>query len=485
MSGSLPPPCDEAAGCSETVDTPERARGILIATVLGSSLSFVMASIVNVALPTMQADFGTDAAGLQWIVNAYLLPLAALVLLGGALGDRIGRRRGFLIGLALFLAASIACLVSPSLATLLAARFVQGVGAALLAPNSLAIIADTFSGEERGRAVGTWAAAGAVAGALAPVAGGFFVDQLGWRWAFGIVVPAAVAALIVGWKAIPASRGARENGSSLDLSGAVLATGALFALVYALIILPERRWGDILVIGAGAAGLALAGGFLVVEHRAKEPMMPLGIFGSGSFSGISILTFLLYGALGGLLVLLPYVLINGSGYSATRAGAALLPFPLVMGVLSRSMGGLATRVGIRKALTVGPVLVGLGFVLFAVLGGADRSYWAAFLPGLLVMAIGMAISVAPLTTAVMNAVGEAYVGVASGINNAISRAAGLVATALLGLVLVDPGATRETFAKAFSSASIVGAALAFAAALASFVMVREEAVSGDVPARGN
>lgn len=178
MSGSLPPPCDEAAGCSETVDTPERARGILIATVLGSSLSFVMASIVNVALPTMQADFGTDAAGLQWIVNAYLLPLAALVLLGGALGDRIGRRRIFLIGLMLFLAASIACLASPSLGALLTARFVQGLGAALLAPNSLAIIADTFSGEERGRAVGTWAAAGAVAGALAPVAGGLVATAL-------------------------------------------------------------------------------------------------------------------------------------------------------------------------------------------------------------------------------------------------------------------------------------------------------------------
>lgn len=473
MATAFVPPCDEIAGRPGGECRSE--TGTLVATILGSSLAFVVGSIINVALPAMQADFATDAAGVQWIVNAYLLPLSALVLVGGALGDHYGRKRFFMTGLAVFTAATLACALAPTLEWLLAARFVQGLGAALLAPNSLAIIADGFSGEKRGRAVGTWAAASAVAGAAAPLLGGFIVDSFDWRWAFAIVIPPAAAAWIVGRTAIQESREAEGERKPLDLAGAVLATFALAGLVYALISFPERGWSDPQVLASGAGGLLMVVAFLFAERRKGDAaMMPLGIFGSGSFSGISILTLLLYGALGGLLVLLPYMLINGLDFSAIQAGAALLPFPLIMGSFSRAAGGWATTIGIRNTLTGGPLLVAAGFALFALLASPGMSYWTGILPGLVVMAFGMALSVAPLTTAVMNAVDAEYVGVASGINNAISRAAGLIATALLGLVLVGTG--EADLVGGFGDAAWVGAALALASALAAFAMIREETV---------
>ncbi|MBV7265168.1 DHA2 family efflux MFS transporter permease subunit [Erythrobacter ani] len=449
--------------------------GTLVATVLGSSLAFVVGSIINVALPSMQADFGTDAAGVQWIVNAYLLPLSALVLVGGSLGDHYGRKRLFMLGLAIFTVATVACALAPNLETLLGLRFAQGIGAALLAPNSLAIIADGFSGEKRGKAVGTWAAAGAIAGAAAPVIGGFVIDNLDWRWAFAIVIPPAAAAWMVGQRSICESRESEEDRVPLDLTGAILATSALGALVFALISLPERGWADLGVVSSTIAGLALGTAFLAVEIRkGRGAMMPLGIFGSASFSGISILTLMLYAALGGLMVLLPYMLIESLGYSATAAGAALLPFPLIMGILSRTMGGLATRIGIRTTLTIGPLLVAFGFALFAFSANADLDYWTDILPGLIAIAIGMALCVAPLTTAVMNAVENRYVGVASGVNNAISRIAGLIATALLGFVLIGENGADADLISGFESASWVGAVLAAASAAASFVMIRVE-----------
>lgn len=480
MATALLPPCDEVAGRAETSGTCPSETGTLIATVLGSSLAFMVGSIINVALPAMRDSFGTDAAGVQWIVNAYLLPLSALVLVGGALGDHYGRKRFFMIGLAVFTLATLGCALAPNLEVLLAVRLVQGIGAALLAPNSLAIIADGFSGEKRGKAVGTWAAAGAIAGAAAPLIGGLIVDQFDWRWAFAIVIPPAAAAWIVGQRGIRESIENADERAPLDLSGAVLATLALAALVFALISAPQRGWTDGQVLATFGVGVALTAGFLMVEHRkGRGAMMPLGIFGSGSFSGISILTLMLYAALGGLMVLLPYMLIGSFDYSATAAGAALLPFPLIMGTLSRSMGGLATRIGIRVTLTIGPLLVAGGFALFAMLSGPDMTYWTGILPGLVVMALGMALSVAPLTTAVMNSVDNAYVGVASGVNNAISRTAGLIATALLGFVLIGTRTGEADLIGGFGAAAWFGAALALGSAIASFALIREEAVSDD------
>ncbi|MGB3753886.1 MAG: MFS transporter [Parerythrobacter sp.] len=440
---------------------------------LGSSLAFIMGSIVNVALPTMQRTMALDAAGVQWIVNAYLLPLGAFVLVGGALGDHFGRKRVFRLGLLLFGLASLGCAIAPTFEALLAGRFAQGLGAALLAPTSLAILADAFSGEKRGKAIGTWAAAGAIGGAVAPVLGGLIVDYFDWRWAFALVILPAIAAWLIADGAIRESREAEEDRKPLDIAGAVLASAALASLVYALVALPSRGLTSLHVLPAGLVGFALAAVFLVVQYGKRgDAMMPLGIFASRSFTGISILTFLLYAALGGLLVVLPYMLIQAFDYTATQAGAAMLPFPAIMGLLSRRFGGLAQRIGVRITLTVGPVLVAAGFALFALRADPAMSYATGILPGLVVMALGMALSVAPLTTAVMNAVEHQFAGVASGINNAISRVAGLIATALLGPVLAG-----GAMVSGFTNASWIGAVLALAGAAAAFLLIREQAVA--------
>ncbi|APE27250.1 MFS transporter [Aurantiacibacter gangjinensis] len=475
MAIAVAPPCDETQGRQGSGTCPSQT-GTLIATVLGSSLAFVMGAIVNVALPQMQTDLGTDAAGLQWIVNSYLLPLSALVLVGSALGDRYGRKRFFMLGLWLYAAATVACVFAPGLEWLLAARAVQGLGAALIAPNSLAILADAFSGEERGKAVGSWAAAGAIAGAVAPLAGGVVVDWQNWRWAFAIVLPLAAAALAFGYRSIAESREDEEDCAPLDIPGAVLVTLGLGAAVYGLVALPESGFAAA-NLGALGLGLAALAGFVVVEHKkGQKAMLPLGIFGSRSFTGISLLTLLLYAALGALLVLLPLMLINAYGYSATGAGAAMLPFPLIMGLLSRRVGGLATKLGIRRTLTIGPVLVGAGFALMAIMNGPEASYWTGILPGLIVMALGMATSVAPLTTAVINAVADRFTGIASGVNNAISRTAGLIATALLGFVLTGGEADPQTLVSGFSQTAWVCSALAFGAAACVWFLVDESEV---------
>lgn len=449
-----------------------RETGVLVATVLGSSLAFVVTSMVNVALPTMQADLGTDAAGVQWTINAYLLPMSALVLLGGALGDCYGRKRIFLAGLMTFAVGSLACFLAPNLNALLAARALQGVGAALLAPNSLAVIASAFSGEARGKAVGAWAAAGAMASAAAPLLGGWLVDVASWRWAFLVVVPPALTALLVGRWAIREARDPARSAGSLDWLGAALATVALGAVTWALIAYPARD-GDSAVLAALALGAAAAVAFVAVERgKGDHAMMPLALFATSSFTGISLLTLLLYGALGGLLILLPYTLIDAYGFTATEAGAAILPFPLTLAILSRFSGGLAGRIGPRPMLTAGPLGVAVGFALLTQLPAEGFDYWTDLFPALMAIALGMAASVAPLTTAVMNSVDEAHVGVASGVNNATARGAGLIATALLGHVLVNAGGDPSALIAAVGDAAIVGAALAAASAIAALALIR-------------
>ncbi len=471
------PPCDETAAAKAGSEGTGRT-GTLVATVMGSSLAFVVGSIVNVALPAMQREFGVDAAGAQWIVNAYLLPLGALVLLGGALGDHYGRRKAFLVGLIVFLLGCLGCALAPAFWALLVARAVQGVGAALVAPTSLAIIAAAFSGAERGRAVGTWAAAGAAAGALAPVAGGWAVDNLSWRWAFGAVVPLAALTLLVAARTVPESMAEEGERTPLDWLGAGLAVLSLLLLIWALIAGPGRGWIAPAVLAALVGGTALLAAFLWTEHRkGRRAMMPLAVFARPTFSGISLLTLCLYMALGGLLVVLPYMLIQSFGYSATAAGAAILPFPLVMGLLSRFVGGtLAERVGTRPILTVGSLLVAGGFALLAFVSPERPDYWTEILPGLVVLALGMAASVAPLTSAVLASAGERYSGVASGINNAISRVAGLIATALLGFALAEEG---QALVGAFAAAAWGGAALAVASAASALLLVRSEAVEAN------
>ncbi|KWV92039.1 hypothetical protein AUC45_12875 [Erythrobacter sp. YT30] len=437
-----------------------------------------MGSIINVALPAMREDFATDAAGVQWMVNAYLLPLSALVLVGGSLGDHFGRRRCFLAGLAVFTLATLVCALSSTLDFLFAARFMQGIGAAMLAPNSLAIIADGFHGEERGKAVGTWAAAGAVAGAVAPLVGGMVIDALNWRWAFAIIVPLALAAGLVAVRSVRESRVDAGDRSSLDVVGAIFGTLTLGMLTFALIDLPKRGLGDVRVLCFAGGALCSLVVFLRVEKRkGANAMLPLGAFGSLAFTGISLLTLFLYAAIGGLMVLLPYVLIEAANYSATQAGAALLPFPLVIAALSRSLGGLAARIGTSHSLVIGSLIVAAGFGGLGLLTGQQVDYWTEILPPLILIAIGMSFCVAPLTTAVMDAVEDRFVGAASGINNATSRIAGLVATALLGFVIVDASVSSEALLPRATTASFVGAALSLAGAAAAWLMIKEPQTS--------
>jgi EmrB/QacA subfamily drug resistance transporter len=446
---------------------------VLAACILASSLGFIDGSVVNVGLPAIGQSLagkslGGDAQGLQWVINAYLLPLSALLLLGGAAGDRYGKKRMLIGGVVLFALASAGCAAAPNLAFLQAARALQGMGAAVMLPSSLAILGSVYSGEARGRAIGVWAAAGAVAGAVGPVLGGWLIDVSGWRAMFLINLPVALGAVVLAWLFAPALDDGQA--SPLDLAGGLLATLGLGALTWGLTLGSGKAGWTAAAVAAAAAGAAMLLGFVFVEKaRGDKAMMPLGLFGSRSYIGLSLLTFALYGALGGVLVLAPYLLIVSQGYSGAAAGAALLPFPLVIAVVSPLIGQVAGKIGPRWPLTVGPLGVAAGFVLMARIPGGG--YWSAVFPAVLVMALGMAGAVAPLTTAVLSSVDARHTGSASGFNSAVSRAGGLIATALLGAVLASRG---EQLARDFRIAALIGAAAALAAAASAFFLLQDE-----------
>ncbi|MES2033848.1 MAG: MFS transporter [Pseudomonadota bacterium] len=466
MSSVIHTTCDRPGTACEAGAETRRPVLVLAATILASSLAFIDGSVVNVGLPAIRASFGAGAGDLQWVINAYLLPLSALLLLGGAAGDRFGRRNLLVIGTVIFAVASLACAVAPSLPWLLAGRALQGLGAALLMPNSLAILGASFSGAARGRAIGTWAAMGAVAGAVGPVLGGWLIDTVGWRSIFLINLPLAAGAIALAYVAV--REAPSQDKAPLDWLGGGLATLSLGAFTWGLTVGSGPAGWTASAAAAIVIGLALAAAFLVVEHRRGDrAMAPLALFGSKSFIGLTLLTLLLYGALGGLLTLVPYVLMVAAGYSGTAAGAALLPFPLVLAVASPIMGGLAGKIGSRLPLSIGPVIVAVGFLLTLRIN-EHAGYWTEVLPAILVIAIGMAGAVAPLTNAVLTSVDSKHTGSASGLNSAVARTGGLVATALLGTVLAAQG---EALIEGFRVAAIVCAAASVVAGACAFLLV--------------
>ncbi len=428
--------CDEnvirfgpaAPPCSKT-----RGRWILAATILASSMAFIDGTVVNVALPALQTNLNATAADVQWVIESYALLLSALLLVGGSLGDHYGRRRVFLLGVVIFAVASGLCGFAGNIRQLIATRALQGFGAALLVPGSLAIISNSFSEQERGRAIGVWSGFSAITTGIGPVLGGWLIEHVSWRAVFFINVPLAFVVVLISFRHV-AENSDRES-TRVDWLGATLAALGLGALVYGLIESSQVGFNDRSVIVALTAGVVVLILFSFVEARLSQPMLPLTLFRSRTFAGTNLLTFLLYAALGGTLFFLPLNLIQVQHYSPTAAGAVLLPFILIMSFLSRWSGGLVARCGAKLPLVVGPVITAVGYLLF-LLPGIGGNYWTNFFLPVAVLGLGMAITVAPLTTTVMSSIGQNRAGIASGVNNAVARTASLVAIAVLGVVMI-------------------------------------------------
>jgi EmrB/QacA subfamily drug resistance transporter len=430
-------PCDEGVIRStegQSVCTPTAAPWVLAATILASSMAFIDETALPVALPAIQSGLDATAVDGQWVVAAYTLFLAALVLIGGSLGDYLGRRRMFSVGVLLFALASAWCGLSQSSEELVVARALQGVGAALLVPNSLAIIGASFEEERRGKAIGTWTSLTSVTLVLGPLLGGYLAENVSWRAVFFINVPIAVAVLAIARTRVPESRDPEAR--RLDIPGAALIAVGLGGIVFGLLESSRSDLGDARVIGALVVGVVALGAFLVVEGRGSEPMISLSLFRSRNFTGANAFTLLLYFALVGTMFFLPFNLIWVHGYSATAAGAAIVPAILLLSLLSRYTGGLTDRYGARPTLVIGPAIAGAGFALFAVPGVESGSYWTSFFPAAVVLGVGLSILVPAVTTAALNSVDESRTGLASAINNAFSQTAGLLAVAVLGVIIV-------------------------------------------------
>jgi EmrB/QacA subfamily drug resistance transporter len=525
MANFVQSPCDQAvirAGAAAAPCAKSSAPWILAATILGSSMAFIDGTVVNVAIPALQWSLKATVVDVQWVVEAYSLLLASFLLVGGSLGDHYGRRRIFIIGVVLFSVASLWCGFATSIGQLILARAVQGAGGALLVPGSLAIISASFAGQDRGHAIGVWSGFTAITAAIGPVLGGWLIERISWRAVFFINLPLGLIVLFISFCCVPESRDKGDD-RRLDWLGAVLATIGLTFLVYGLIESSRLGFGHPAVLTALITGSVFLVLFIYWEGRARNPMLPLALFRSQDFAGANLLTLFLYSALGGTLFFLPLNLIQVQGYTATAAGAALLPFILIMFFLSRWSGGLVARYGAKLPLVVGPIVAAAGFALFAV-PGIQAGYWSQFFPAVVVLGLGMAVSVAPLTTTVMNAVPANRVGIASGINNAVSRTAALLAIAALGIVMLhvfsrsidsrlsrlevspevrhslddqrinlaattipqDIGpptrqvlkeAINESFVEGFRRVMLVGAALALASGITSLLLINSDAKS--------
>ncbi len=472
MASAAAPP---AAGQPEVRYASRVGRWVLAATVLGSGIAALDATVVGIALPAIGRDFHVDVATLQWVVDAYTLSLASLLLLGGTLGDRYGRRRVFVTGTIWFALASLLCALAPDATTLILARALQGVGAALLTPGSLAILQASFIAEDRSRAIGAWSGLGGLATAVGPFLGGWLIgiSAASWRLVFFINLPVAAAVVAIAVRHVPESRSPDEPGP-LDVPGAVSITGALVGITYGLIAASGQGWSSAPVLSSLLGGAVLLAAFIVIESRRAHPMLPLGVFSSRQFSAANGVTFVVYGALGGTLFLLPTVLQEVKGYSPLASGAALLPVTVIMLALSARSGALAAKIGPRLQLSVGPIVIAAGLLLFMRATGAG-GYLADVLPAVLVFGFGLAINVAPLTSTAMSAVPAEHAGIASAVNNDVARAAGLIAVAVLP---VAAGITGDSYlhpaelSQGFQNAVLIAAIACAAGGLLAFATIR-------------